>query len=71
MENAFRMKVMNSQTNMYEDFPNEVIREKFVVLLLNVALKIPIIAVLHDDIDLGVFNKGVQIANDVRRVKLG
>ena len=42
---------MNSQANMNEDFPKEVVSKRLALLLLDSLAKIPMLTILHYDVD--------------------
>ena len=51
MDEVQGVQVMNSQANMNEDFPKEVVSKRLALLLLDSLAKVPMLTVLHYDVD--------------------
>ena len=51
MDEVQGVQVMNSQANMNEDFPKEVVSKRLALLLLDSLAKIPMLTILHYDVD--------------------
>jgi len=62
------VKVVDSETNVYKNFPHEVLDE-MCLLLLNVAAEVMVLAVLHHDVDEGVLDEAVEVTNNKVRVE--
>ena len=70
MDDIARVKVLQSQRNLYEKFPNEVFCKKLAVLPLYQTAQITVLAKLHHDVDLLVDDPRVIVPNDVGTVKI-
>ena len=51
MDEVQGVQVMNSQANMNEDFPKEVVSKRLALLLLDSLAKVPMLTILHYDVD--------------------
>lgn len=51
MDEVQGVQVMNSQANMNENFPKEVVSKRLALLLLDSLAKIPMLTILHYDVD--------------------
>ena len=51
MDEVQGVQVMNSQANMNEHFPKEVVSKRLALLLLDSLAKIPMLTILHYDVD--------------------
>ena len=51
MDEVQGVQVMNSQANMNENFPKEVVCKRLALLLLDSLAKIPMLTILHYDVD--------------------
>ena len=51
MDEVQGVQVMNSQANMNEYFPKEVVSKRLALLLLDSLAKIPMLTILHYDVD--------------------
>lgn len=61
MQDIFGMQVLDTKTNLYENLPNEILSEKFVVLLFYVSIEIPVVAKFHNNVDLSVLYEGIKV----------
>lgn len=57
------VQVVNPQTNMYKDLPNEIVDESFAILFLYMGTEVRVLAVLHHDVDFGVFDEWVEVTD--------
>jgi len=66
------MQIVNAKRNVNKHLPHEVFNEGLAMLLLDVSAEVSMLTVLHDDVDLRVFNKTVVVAyNEVTVYQTG
>lgn len=64
MDDIPLVQVVNTKAYVNEHFPDEVISHRPSVLLLDQAVEVVVLAVLHHDVDLRVHNKRVEVAHN-------
>ena len=63
MYNIFPMQVLQSQANVNEYLPDKVLN-KMRFLFLDVTAQIMVVTILHHNVDEGVLNERIKVAND-------
>ena len=68
MYDVSRVQVVDTQADLNEALPNEVVVEGLLVLPFDKALEVPVLTVLHDDVNVVAFDEGVIVADYEGRV---
>ena len=68
MYDVSRVQVVDTQADLNEALPNEVVVEGLLVLPFDKALEVPVLAVLHYDVNVVAFDEGVVVADYEGRV---
>lgn len=58
------VQIIDSKTDVNENFPNKVLNKILAVLFLDVTIQVPMLTILHHDVYLGIHNERVKISND-------
>ena len=59
---SLRVQIMNTQADMDEDLPNEIIYELLTILFFDVSREVSMLTVLHYDVYFSIIDEGIMIA---------
>jgi len=71
MDDIMAVQILYPKTYVNENFPDEVLYKKLPILLFDIAAQVAMLAILHHDVDLSVYDKCVKISHNKVTVKLG
>ena len=63
------MQIIDPETDLDEALPDKVVIKGLLILPLDITLEIPVLAILHYDVDVVALDEGVVVANDEGRVQ--
>ena len=70
MDDIMAVQIVYPKTYVNENFPDEVLNKKLSILLFDIAAQVTMLAILHHDVDLSIYNECVQISHNEVTVKL-
>lgn len=70
MDDIMAVQILYPKTYVNKNFPDEVLYKKLSILLFDVAAQIAMLAILHHDVDLSIYNECVKVSHNEVTVKL-
>ena len=63
MDDIATMQIVQAQADVDEHFPHKVLHKGFSVLLPYVIAKVPVLAIIHNNIDFCILDETVYVSN--------
>ena len=63
MDDIATMQVVQAQADVDEHFPNKILHKGLSVLLPYISAKVPVLAIIHNNIDLCILDEAVYVSN--------